>query len=682
MPFLTPTSIAVVGASEDTTKVGHFVMSNLLTQGYGGAVYPVNPKHAEIMGKKAYVSVKDLPETPEMVVIVTPAATVSAIARDCAEKGVKTLVVISAGFGELGTEEGHRMETELKEIAAGSRMQLVGPNCLGIIRPSIKMNASFAAALPKQGRIALLSQSGALAVALMDGAEHLGFSLVISMGNKTTMDECDFLSVCAEDSETHVIGLYLESINDGKRFLETAARIAQKKPVVLIKSGTSEKGKHAVSSHTGALAGSDAAVDAICREAGIHRAHTTEEFLDLLEVLSMCPPLLSPQIAVITNAGGPGILATDAAEREHLVLAPLTAENKTALKAKLPPAASVENPIDVLGDALEDRYRAALETALDDPGVDGVVTVLTPQIITPVAKIAEAIADAAKTHPLVPVVASFMGGESVKEGVELLAKKNIPNFATPEAAMRALRALQIAHSGLRKTRSESAIRNPQFAMKANALVHGKTGLLDEQTVAKLFALYDLPLPAQAIARSAKEAVAHAKKIGYPVIAKVSAPEIIHKTDVGGVRANLRSAKEVERAFNEIKAATHVSAVLIQEYLPVGHEFIVGALRDDAASHLILVGLGGIYTELFRDTSFRIAPTSEEEAYDMLQDLRSWKLLLGLRGKEQSDITSLARTVAAISRLVLDCPQIRELDLNPVLVRPDGIVIADAKIILG
>jgi acetyltransferase len=686
MAFLNPTSIAVIGASSQPGKVGHDIFKNLLTQGFPGELYPVNPTHPDILGKKAYPTVTDLPSTPDMAVIVTPAATVEGVLDECGKKGIKTVVIISAGFGEIGTDEGKAREAKLKEIAKNYSINLVGPNCLGVLRPSMGMNASFAKSLPKTGTIALLSQSGALAVALLDQADtlQLGFSLVISMGNKAVMDECDFLEACESDNETQVIGLYLESIKDGQRFLNLAKRIGQKKPIVLIKSGVTTYGQRAVSSHTGALAGSDAAIEAACIQSGIHRAKTTEEFLDILSVLQTQPTLVSPQIAVITNAGGPGILATDKAEKSQLVLPALTPEGEESLKKVLPPAASVHNPIDVLGDAGADRYASAVETAMDDAHIDGLVVLLTPQVMTPVEEIAKAIIDSAKRHPLIPMTVSFVGGSSVEAGVSLLRNEGIPCFETPERAVAALAMLKE-----RKETAESVFTvNNTRKSSAASLLQNQKGLLNEDATQKLLSTYDLPLPKQALATTAVEAKALSKELGFPLIAKISSPDILHKTDVGGVRANLKNEEEVAQAFTEIfetvrsKSPTaDLKGVLLQKLLPPGNEFIVGAVRDPSFGPLLMVGLGGIYTELFADTAFRIAPITENDAYAMLEELKSWKLLLGMRGKPQADINALASLLVKVSQMIVECPDIKELDFNPVLVSESGVTVVDAKVVL-
>ncbi|MFA6038728.1 MAG: acetate--CoA ligase family protein [Candidatus Peribacteraceae bacterium] len=692
MSLLDPKSIAVIGASTDERKVGHLVLKNLLTQGFGGDVHPVNPKGGVIAGRKAFASVGDIPGTVDMAVIVTPAETVVGLAEECGKKGIPSLIVISAGFAE-GGQEGHKREEELRMIVKKYDISLVGPNCLGVMRPSIGMNASFGNVLPPAGPVAFLSQSGALGEAFIDRAAGMGLklSLFVSMGNKAAMDECDFLELCAEDEETRVIGLYLESIKDGRRFLALARKVGTAKPIVLLKAGTTEKGRTAVSSHTGALAGSDAAVQAICIQGGIRRAASAEHFLDLLRTLAEQPPLLSPRIAVITNAGGPGVLAADATEREGLTLAPLSAERADALKKLLPPTASVRNPIDVLGDAREDRFEAALKAAAQDPEIDGTLVIVTPQAMTPSTAIAKTVVDVRKSYPLFPFVTSFMGGEGVQEAVAFLQSNGIPNFPTPETAVAMLSALRKPENGPPDApQAEPALRvDKKRVGEANRLLkEAGEGLLSESLTAALLSLYSLPLPKGRVAGTAEEAVAIAREIGFPVAAKVSSKDILHKTDMGGVRVHLQSAEDVAVAFKQITAnakkrapRANVAGVLIQQSLPPGSEFIVGALKDPGAGHLVMAGLGGIYTELFRDAAFRVAPITPEEAYPMLASLKSWKLLLGLRGKPQLQIDALAALISSLSVLAVECPAIREIDLNPVLVTEKDLTILDAKVVV-
>lgn len=685
MPLLTPTSIAVIGASATPGKVGHEILKNILTEGFQGAVYPVNPKGGEILGKKAYTTVKKIPGEVDLALIVTPAETVLALIQECNEKKIENVIVISAGFGETG-KAGAQEEFRIGEFARTHGIRLIGVNCLGLLRPSIGLNASFATDLPPSGNIALISQSGALAVALIDQAKsvHLGCSFVVSIGNKTVLDECDLLETALGDPETQVIGLYLESITHGQRFRDVAAKvIAAGKPIVLLKSGTSQHGKQAVSSHTGALAGSDAGIAAVCSQTGVHRAGSLGEFTDILRAVSTQPALPSANIAVITNAGGPGILATDAAEEHGLNLPPLTEVIGSDLRTKLPPAASVRNPIDVLGDADATRYSAAIGACVRDPGIDGVILLLTPQVMTPSTEIAKAIVAAKKKTPLLPMVASFMGEANVREAVEELERGGIPVFPTPERAVAAIAALRLG------TAADSEPPPPAPKGKGSSdFLKNRTGLLDEETTQSLLEQFSLPLPQYGLAKNEDEAIAIAERIHFPIVAKISSPQILHKTDVGGIRVNLKTPDDVRTAFREIKAnvaknapQADVRGVLIQQFLPVGDEFIVGGLRDPSFGPLIMVGLGGIYTELFKDTVFRLAPVTEREAYAMLQSLKSWPVLLGLRGKAKADIAELAETIVKASQLMAQNTEIRELDFNPVLVGSEGIVIADAKVIL-
>lgn len=688
MSLLRPESVAVIGASADEHKVGHLILRNLLTQGFKGKVYAVNPKGGTILDHEVYTSINDIPGLVDVAVVATPAATVCALAEECGKKGVKTLVVISSGFREIGVD-GKAVEEKLKRVIGRHRMHLVGPNSLGFMRPGIGLNASFANRLPEAGSVALISQSGALADAFIDRSASIGLklSLFVSLGNKVTMDESDFLEICEKDSETKVIGLYLEGIVDGLRFLALTERIGRTKPIVLLKGGITEKGRAAASSHTGALAGTDAAVEAICAQSGILRAHSTRQFLDYLRTLSQQPPLLSDRIAIVTNAGGPGVLATDAAEREGLLVPSLSPEHASALERELPPSASAKNPIDVLGDALADRYEHALNAVAQDQSIDGALVILTPQIMTPAKEVAEAVIRVEERYPLFPVIGCFMGGEGVREAIALLHAHGIPNFSCPESAMHVFVSLRRARKAQGKQRPVAL--NPGRAAKAGRILLKSGGLLNEERTAELLSLYKIPLPQGQVAKTADAAVRIAREIGYPVVAKVSSKDILHKMDVGGVIVHLQTDVQVRSAFAKIMKSVksrapkaRVAGILIQQSLPPGNEFIVGAIKDETAGHLVMAGLGGIYTELFKDTSFRVAPVSVEQAYHMLTELKSWKLLLGLRGKPQLNIDALAELVSTVSRLVKECPQIREIDLNPVLLTEKDFIILDAKVVVG
>lgn len=684
--LLTPRSIAVIGASTQPGKVGHDIFKNLVSQGFSGSVYPINVKGGELLGKKIYASIAELPETPDVAVIVIPAVAVPQALRDCSAKGTKTVIVISAGFGEVHTDDGAKLEQELADIARGEGLTVLGPNCLGFLRPSLKMNASFAKDLPNAGSIALISQSGATAVGLLDQSTErgLGFSFVASIGNKTVLDETDLLQMAIDDPETSVIGFYLESIKRPRAFMELAQSAATTKPIVLLKAGVSDQGAKAAASHTGALAGADAGIEALCRQAGIRRARTSDELFDLLAILSTQPLLPTNHIAVITNAGGPGILATDAASRAGLSLPALSARVSEPLKAALPPAASIGNPIDVLGDAQDDRYAAALSAAVSDPTIDGVVVIATPQVMTPVAAIAKRIAETAHTAPLLPIAACFMGGSSMDDGRAILRAAGIPYFDSPERAVNAMAALR----RLPGTMTPAPAIDTARAAKAEAIIGDSDGLLPEDIAQKLLSLYRLPFASADIATSADDAVSIAARIGYPVIAKIASKDILHKTDIGGVALHLQTERDVREAYDRILANVHTHAptaqidgILIQRFVPAGNELIAGIVRDPSVGPLIMVGLGGIYTELFRDTSFRLAPVTQTEAYDMLQELTSWKLLLGLRGAAQRNIDALAVAVSALSQMAAELPAIDSIDINPLLVDETGITVADAKVVI-
>ena len=687
MSLLEPTSVALIGASEDASKVGHVILKNL-SDTYKGKIFPVNPKHNQILGKKCYHSISEVDGAVDLAIIVTPAATVLPIAEECGKKKVKTLLVISAGFGELGTFEGKQAEEKLADTAKKYAMRVIGPNCLGILRPGIGLNASFGRSPKIAGNVALVSQSGAMIVALLDRAERdaLGFSFVASIGNKADLSESDFLELLEADEKTAVIGLYLESIKDGRQFVEAAKKTGMKKPIVLIKSGVSAAGAKAVSSHTGALAGSTAALDAACKEAGILRTKSLEEFVNALAVLSSEPPIPSPTIAIVTNAGGPGVLAVDAMEGTGLRLAQFEKKTVSVLEKSLPDAASVKNPVDVLGDANAERYIAALKAVADDGDVEGLAVLLTPQVMTPTTEIASAIVDLKKTRRLLPITTSFVGGTNVEAGRAILRKGGIPTYETPEEAVKALATLK---RPLVDREDGDDPKGDDRSSAANGLLKKKKGALSAELAAELFSLYGLPVPMQALAKTEKDAMNFAEEIGYPVIAKISSKDILHKTDIGGVRADLQDAAAVKKAFAEItknaekaRPDAAIDGVLIQKFLPAGSEFIIGGVRDPVFGPLVMVGLGGIYAELFKDVTFRLAPVSIDEAYRMLSELTSWKMLLGMRGKKALDIDALASAVRNVSLLMHDCPMISEVDVNPILVREDSIVALDTKVVLN
>jgi len=682
-PLFKPSSVAVIGASRKAGKVGHDVLKNILNSGYKGRVYPINPKAQEVLGLKCYPSLLDVPEKVDMGVIAVPAPIVSKIAEEAGEKRVKVLVIISAGFKERGIE-GARLESRLVSICKKHGVRILGPNCLGVIDTSTPINASFASAMPTKGNIAFLSQSGALGTAVLDWSlkEGVGFSKFLSLGNKADLNENDVMLELAEDNDTKVILMYLEGVEDGSRFLKVAQEVTRKKPVVILKSGVTDAGARAVSSHTGTMAGSDLAFDVAFKQTGIIRVDTTQELFDIAEVLSTQPFLKDPNLAVITNAGGPGILATDAIEKHGLKMAPISADVRKVLMEKLPPAASFNNPIDVLGDATAERYKSALETVLGSKDVAGVLVILTPQAMTQPEKIADAILKVKKGFPNKIIVTTFLGGDLLEKAIKLLEKSEIPNYPFPERAVSSLSAMARYGSYLdtvakRQLPRLKVDRDKVASIFKRVKEDKRVNLLASEAM-EVAEAYGIPTPSMKLATTREEAVSIAEEIGYPVVLKVESPQILHKTDIGGVKLNLNSREEVSRNFNEIlnnanryapKAALH--GVNVQKMVPQGKEMIIGVHRDITFGPLIMFGLGGIYVNFLRDVSFRLAPLTKKDAEDMISETKAYFLLRGIRREEKSDIESIVNTILRTSKLVMDFDEINELDINPLFVYKEG-----------
>ena len=681
-PFTAPRSVAVIGASRDPGKLGHDVLNNIMRYGYPGKIFPVNPKADEVLGLSCYPSVLGIPDPVDLAVIVIPARFVAGALRECGDKGVKGSIVISAGFRETGAE-GMRLEREIVEVAEKYGINLVGPNCLGIIDTILPLNASFAAGMPDRGRIAFMSQSGALCTAILDMAlsDGTGFSRFVSLGNKADLNELDFLKAWADDAETKVITAYLEGIEDGAAFIETARHVTKRKPIIAIKSGTTDAGARAVSSHTGTLAGSEQAYKSAFRQAGILRAYSVEGLLDMAVAFARQPLPPNKQVAVVTNAGGPGIMATDALGQAGLELASLTSETHTHLRENLPPAASPLNPIDVLGDALADRYAVATRAALADPNVGSVLVVLTPQVMTQIEETARLVGEIAGGQQEKPVLACFMGEATIGEGVRILTKHRIPNYRVPERAVAALGALVRQHQWQERPLHEIERFDVDKAKVRQIFEQvrseGRNSIGDAEARDVLQA-YDIRVPRSELAETADEAIAFAEEIGYPVALKIASPDILHKTDIGGVKLNVGSATDVRDAFDLIifRAQRHMPDAVIwgcqvQEMVRGGRETIVGMSRDPQFGPLLLFGLGGIYVEAIKDVVFRIAPISRVEAMEMIQEIRAYSLLRGVRGEASADMDAIIEAILRIAQLVTDFPEIVELDINPLLAFEEG-----------
>ena len=682
--FFKPASVAVIGASSNPTKLGYAVLQNLVEGGYAhqGAIYPINPKAKEILGYWTYPSVLDVAEPIDLAVVIVPQPHVLPALRACGQKGIPAAIVISAGFRDAGIE-GLERERELVAIAREFNIRLIGPNCLGVIDTYTPLNASFAAGVPPCGPMAFMSQSGALGAAILDWAQagRLGLSKFVSLGNKADVNEIDLLRAWAEDEQTRVILVYSEELSNGQEFIQAAREVTRLKPVIAIKSGVTPAGARAVSSHTGSLAGSEEAYQAAFQQAGVLQAGSLESLFDMAMGLGYQPPLLGERIAIVTNAGGPGILAADALERAGLTLARFELETIQTLEQHLPDAASAANPVDVLGDASPDRYGFALETVAADPKVDGLLAMLVPLAVLDVKAMAEAVVSLAKGTKK-PVLACFMGETLMADGIDILRTHGVPNYPFPEPAARVFRAM----ADYRNVRSRPIPEFVEFevdriatrAVIDRAWAEGRVTIGDAEA-RTILESYGLRIPKSELADTPERAIELARQIGYPVVLKIASPDILHKTDVGGVKVGLHKADDVRDAFELMvyRAQRYLPEAqlwgcLVQKMVPPGGlEVLVGMNRDPQFGPLITFGLGGIYVEVLQDITSRVAPVSLEEANAMLGEIRAHALLDGVRGQPQADKAAIIDTLLRVGQLVQDFPEIVELDINPLVVYPQG-----------
>jgi len=695
--FFEPASVAVIGASTNPAKLGYAVLQNLVEGGFAeqGKVYPINPKAEEILGQKAYPKIMDVPEPVELAVIVIPYQFVPNALRECGQKGVPAVIVISAGFREAGTL-GLERELELLDIVKEFDIRLIGPNCLGVIDTFTPLNASFSAGTPPKGPMAFMSQSGALGTAILDWAKagRLGLSKFVSLGNKADVSEIDLLQAWVNDQESKVLLMYSEGLPNGQEFITIAREVTRKKPVVAIKSGVTQSGSRAVSSHTGSLAGSEQAYQAAFRQAGVLRAESMEGMFDMALALGYQPLLKGDRIGIITNAGGPGILATDALERNGMILARMKVETRQALKEFLPGAASVGNPVDVLGDGLSDRYEFAIQIVAEDPNVDGVLVILTPQAMTEVEKTAEAVCKVADNTNK-PILACFMGEATIQKGVEILARCGVPNYPFPERAAYSFKAMSdyrhIQNRPLSEYRSFDVDNNAVNTVFDRVRSEGRLSIGDAEARDILIA-YGLRAPVSKVATNPKEAVEIANDLGYPVVLKIASPDILHKTDIGGVKVGLRNSEELRDAFELMvyRAERYVPEARIwgcqvQEMAPPGGlEVLVGMNNDPQFGPLVTFGLGGIYVEVLKDVTFRVAPFTVRDAELMLKEIRTHALLDGVRGQPPVDKEAIVDTLLRIGQLVQEFTEIAEMDINPLIVYPEGqgAIAIDMRLVLS
>jgi acetyl coenzyme A synthetase (ADP forming)-like protein len=684
-PLLRPRSIAVVGASRRREVIGGAVLRNLIDQGFQGPVYPVNPTASHVQSVPAYPDVESIPGDVDLAVIIVPAAQVQAVAEACVRKGVKAMVVISAGFKETG-EEGRKREEALRELSRRNGVRMVGPNCLGLLNtdPKVFMNATFAPVQPPPGRVAFSSQSGALGLAILDYARqlNLGISQFVSVGNKADVSGNDLIEFWEKDPGTDVILLYLESFGNPAKFTQIARRVARTKPIIAVKSGRTPGGSRAASSHTGALAGSDAAVEALFHQSGVIRTDTIEELFDTAVLLASQPTPAGKRVAILTNAGGPGIMAADACEYAGLELAALDPKTRKALRAFLPAEASVRNPVDMIASAEAPSFEKALRLLCQDKNVDSIIVIFVPPLVTGALEVARAIlAGTAGTKKT--ILSCFMGSHGVPESLRSLQAGRIPSYPFPEAAARTLaRVVRYGEwrnrvpgkvpsvSGIDAKRARAAIARAlekQTAPEAPCW-------LDVAALQEVLSAYGIRASAARPASNRGEAAIAAKSIGFPVAVKVRSPDVVHKTDAGGVRLGIQSEEETARVFDEIRASLerHVpgarfEGVTVEPMIAGGIETIVGVTRDPKFGPIVLFGLGGVAVELLRDVSLRIAPLTDHDAEEMVHEIQGHPLLEGYRGRPGANIAGVIDLLHRVSRLAVDHPEIRELDLNPVQV---------------
>lgn len=681
--FLSPKSIAIIGASDKEGSVGRTITSNIMN-GFKGTVFPISPTRPTVFSKKAYKSVLDVSQPIDLAVIVIKNTIVPTVLEECGKKKIKGAIVITAGFKEVD-EEGKKLEQQLKEIAKKHNIRIIGPNCLGVMNldPKTMMNSTFLKVTPKSGEIALVSQSGAICAALCEdaSAQGIGFSAVISMGNKADTNEIDVLKMLANHKQTKVIVMYLEDMGDGQEFLKVSKNITKvlKKPIFVLKSGRSAAGAKAAMSHTGALMGSDKIYDALLRQSGAIRVDTMEELFDYATAFSKQPLPLKGDFVIVSNAGGPAIITTDACEKYGIKMADITTI-RPKIDAVIPPWGSSRNPVDIVGDADFNRFDNVLNEVLNHKNVGSVITMCTPSGTLDYDKLAEVIVKHSKKYKKT-MLASLMGLDEGIQNRKILSDGGVPFYTYAEGAIRTL-ATMLRYANWIKSTSGTIKKFKVNKAKAKKVFdkvkkEKRPNLLEEEGQEVLRA-YGFPLPKSELAKNENEAVKIAKKIGYPVVMKIASPQIIHKSDAGGVKVNLTNENEVKAAFKEIiknakkyNKKAQIKGVLIVEMVKGGKEMIIGSKLEPGFGPVIMLGMGGIYVEVLKDVTFRLAPVTEREVNDMISSIKTKKLLEGVRGEKPSDLKKLSECIQRLSQLVTDFKEIKELDMNPVLVMEQG-----------
>ena len=693
-----PSSVAVIGASNKVGKVGTYLFRNILEAGFKGVVYPVNPSSKSVSGVRCYPSIEELPEAPDLGVVIVPAPTVGDVIDQLGKAGSRGAIIITAGFREL-SEAGAALEEDVVRRAAKYKMSIIGPNCFGVINtdPEVSLNSTFSANLPPRGNIAFVSQSGALCAGILAYGitERIGFSRFVSVGNRAGIDENDLLHSLGRDEATKVILLYLESLVDGRKFLETAREVTERKPVLVIKGGRTPAGERAAKSHTGSLAqsGRDQLYDALFNQAGVQRADTLGELFRIAKIFSSGLNLEGPRLMLLTNSGGPGIVAADAAVRNGLELPPLPPTLHDDLVPRLPKSASIANPLDMTADAGADHYRDILQRLLEAPDMNGALVITTPTPTMTGESVARAIL-AAKATTTKPIAACLFGVNDLSREVSLLEENGVPTFTFPEEAAQGLGALAKYHAWWTRPKTPVRVfdvdRAAAQAVVDRARSEG-TVILSDTAARALLSAYGIRFPKGRVVRDLDQALASADAIGYPVVLKVVSPDLSHKTDVGGVALGIRDAPSLRASWEamqrSLQAKAHdarIEGFEVETEIQEGKEVLVGVQRDPHFGPILAFGLGGIYVEVLRDVTFRLAPIRPLSALHMVQSVRAFPLLRGVRGEPPSDVDALTEVIERVSQLAMEVPDVLELDINPLIVLPghDGAIAADARVVLG
>jgi acetyltransferase len=694
--FTNPKSLAVIGASNTPGKIGNALLSNLLGSGYKGKIYPINPKEKEILGLPCFASLAEVPGDIDMAIFCIPARLALETAEECGKKGIKNLVVITAGFKEIG-RPGAELEKEFMSVCDRYGMRVLGPNVVGFIDTHTPINATFLKGYPPKGEIAFISQSGAILASILDWSisAGIGYSKIYSLGNKADLSEVDFIAEAVDDPNTKVILCYIEDVTHGSEFLKVVAEATRKKPVVILKSGTSQSGALAASSHTGALAGSDIAYNTAFKRCGVLRVTNMSDLFDLAISFVNQPLPKGDRVAIVTNSGGPGIIATDRVEAHGLQMARFAKETIEELRSYMPAEAGIYNPVDVLGDAKTDRFSFAFEKVFKDENVDSIVMMMCPVAVTEPVDTAQSLIEFSRRYPEKTVITAMMGGKSLAEGAALLSSNGIPCFSMPEPAIAAIAGMA-AYRKL-KERPAAEERTTDFkpdlktvkAIFYDVKRDGRLALLGSES-AEIVSAYGITAAPTIISQSPDEAAAIADQLGYPVVLKIASPKIMHKTDIGGVIRDLQTAEEVKNAYVNIIENVHrylpkvvPYGIEIQKMMPKGIELIVGMTRDVQFGPLIGFGLGGIFVNLIKDVSFRLAQgLTSVEISDMIAETKAYSLMKGYRGEKPVDILAVSEVIRHLAVLATDFPEITEVDINPVFAYEEGTAALDVKITLS